>query len=128
MRHHDQDSLAISRITLGCRICGLFRDGVQFCSGLVDLVVGVGHHGGGGHRLALVGERFVGLVAEHFAQVGDRGVDLGDELVSGVRAKPAMVAADSWRPSRSKKAASQPGEAHMGGVARVVVVADRQVR
>jgi hypothetical protein len=37
----------------------LFRDGVQFCSGLVDLVVGVRHHGGGGHRLALAGERFV---------------------------------------------------------------------
>jgi hypothetical protein len=53
-----------------CRRCGLFRDGVQFCSGLVDLVVGVGHDGGGGHRFALAGERFVGLVAEHVAQVG----------------------------------------------------------
>jgi hypothetical protein len=29
----------------------LFRDGLQFCPGLVDLVVGVGRHGGGGHRL-----------------------------------------------------------------------------
>ena len=36
----------------------------HFCSGLVDLVVCVGHHGGGGHRLALAGERVVGLVAE----------------------------------------------------------------
>src|SRR6185437_15003520 len=34
-----------------------FRDGVQFCSGLVDLVVCVRHPGGGGHRLALAGER-----------------------------------------------------------------------
>ena len=42
------------------------------------MVVCVGHHGGGGHRLALAGERFVGLVAEDIAQVGDRGVDLGD--------------------------------------------------
>ena len=32
----------------------------EFCSGLVDLVVCVGHHGGGGHRLTLAGERFVG--------------------------------------------------------------------
>ena len=48
-------------------VCRLFRDSVQFCSGLVDLVVGVGHHGGGGHRLALAGERFVGLVAEDIA-------------------------------------------------------------
>ena len=29
----------------------------EFCSGLVDLVVGVGRHGGGRHRLALAGER-----------------------------------------------------------------------
>ena len=27
-------------------ICRLFRDGVQFCSGLVDLVVGERDHGG----------------------------------------------------------------------------------
>ena len=45
----------------------LFRDSVQFCSGLVDLVVGVGRHGGGGHRLTLAGKRFVGLVAEDIA-------------------------------------------------------------
>ena len=43
----------------------------EFCSGLVNLVVGVRHHRGGGHRLALVGERFVGLVVEDIAQVGD---------------------------------------------------------
>ena len=42
----------------------LFRDGVQFGSGLVDLVVGVVRHFGGGHRLAFAGERFVGVVAE----------------------------------------------------------------
>jgi hypothetical protein len=42
----------------------LGRDRFQFCSGLVDLVVCVGRHLGGGHRLTLVGERFVGLVAE----------------------------------------------------------------
>ena len=59
-------------------INGLSRDGVQLCSGLVDLVVCVGRHRGGGHRLALAGERFVGLVTEDFAQVGDRGGDLGD--------------------------------------------------
>jgi aminoglycoside phosphotransferase (APT) family kinase protein len=42
---------------------------------LVDLVVCVAGHGGGRHRLALVGERFVDLVAEDIAQVGDRGGD-----------------------------------------------------
>src|SRR6516162_7579001 len=45
----------------------------EFCSGLVDLVVCVGRHGGGGHRLTLAGERFIGLVAEDITQVGDRG-------------------------------------------------------
>jgi hypothetical protein len=50
-----------------CRRCALFRDRFQFCSSLVDLVVGVGHHRGGGHRLTLAGERFVGLVAQDFA-------------------------------------------------------------
>ena len=37
---------------------------------MVDLVVCVGGHGGGAHRLALAGERFVGLVAD-LAEVGD---------------------------------------------------------
>jgi DNA invertase Pin-like site-specific DNA recombinase len=36
----------------------------EFRSGLVDLVVCVGHHGGGGHRLTLAGERFVALLAK----------------------------------------------------------------
>ena len=36
----------------------------EFCSGLVDLVVCVRHYRGGGHRLTLAGERFVGLIAE----------------------------------------------------------------
>jgi hypothetical protein len=49
----------------------------EFCSGLVDLVVCVRHHGGGGHCFALVGERFVNLVAEHIAEVGDCGGDFG---------------------------------------------------
>ena len=47
--------------------------------------------------------------------------------VKGLSAKPAMVAAGSWRPSRSKRAARiAEGGAHPGGVARVVEVADRQ--
>ena len=50
-------------------ICGLFRDRVQFCSGQVDLVVCVGRHGGGAHRLARAGERFVGLIAEEIADM-----------------------------------------------------------
>jgi hypothetical protein len=47
--------------------CGLFRDSIQFCLGLVDLVVCVGHHCGGGHRLAVVDKRFEGRVAENIA-------------------------------------------------------------
>jgi hypothetical protein len=48
------------------------------------LVVGIRHHGGGGHRFALAGEQFVGLVAEDTAEVGDRGVDLGEQRGEGV--------------------------------------------
>jgi hypothetical protein len=66
----------------------------QFCSGLVDLVVGVGHHGGGSHCLALAGERFVGLVAEDITEAGDRGADFGcAAAVRGLNANPAMEAA-----------------------------------
>jgi len=66
----------------------------QFCSGLVDLVVGVRRHGGGGHRLTLAGERFVGLVAEDITEVGDRGADFGvRRRVRGLSANPAMEAA-----------------------------------
>src|SRR5258707_10677778 len=38
---------------------------LEFCSGLVDLVVRIGHHGGGGHRFAGSTERFVSLLAEN---------------------------------------------------------------
>ena len=67
----------VVRRTSASRRCPLFRDSVQLRSRLVDLVVCVGHHFRGGHRFAIVGERFVGLVADDFTQVGDRGVELG---------------------------------------------------
>jgi hypothetical protein len=51
---------------------------VQFCSGLVDLVVGECRHCGGGHGLALGYERLVGLFAEDITQMGNRGINLGD--------------------------------------------------
>ena len=54
----------------------LFRDGIQFRSGLVDLVVGVGHHLCGGHRLTLAGQRLVGRLTEHIAEVSNRGAEL----------------------------------------------------
>ncbi len=63
------------RLTFETLVCRLFRDGLQFCSGLVDLIVGIRHHFRGGHRFTLAGERFVGLVAEDIAEVGDRGGD-----------------------------------------------------
>src|SRR6476646_5853102 len=61
----------------------LFRDGLQFCSGLVDLVVCVRDYGSGRHPFALTGERFVGLVAEHIAEVGDRSADFRDRRRGG---------------------------------------------
>ena len=58
-------------------MCSISRR-LQFCLGLVSLIVGVRHHRGGGHRLTLAGERFVGWVAKDIAEVGDRGGDLMD--------------------------------------------------
>ena len=52
----------------------------EFCSGLVDLVVCVGHHGGGGHRLTLAGKRFVGLVAENVAKLVRGMAEKGDPM------------------------------------------------
>ena len=53
----------------------------EFCSGLVDLVVCVGRHGGGGHRLTLAGERFVG-------RLGHRG---GGAIAVSVSRKAAAI-------------------------------------
>jgi hypothetical protein len=100
----------------------------EFCSGLVDLVVGVHHHRGGGHRLTLAGERFVGLVTEHFAEVGDRGAELGDcrrgdgtecETGDGGCRFDASEAVEEYRESCQ-------GATDVGDVARVVAVADDQ--
>ena len=52
-------------------MCRLLRDSVQICSRLVDLVVSVGRHGGGRHRLTLAGERLIGLVADGRAARGE---------------------------------------------------------
>jgi hypothetical protein len=50
---------------------GLCRDCVQFCSRLIDLVVGVGTHGSSGHVFAAASEGFVGFVAKGSAQAVD---------------------------------------------------------
>ena len=93
---------------------------------MVDLVVCVGRHGCHGHRLALAGERFVGLVAEDIAQVGDRGVDFGDsrcgegiERETGDGGRRLITS----EPIQTRGEGSQSGT-HIDGVARVVVVAD----
>jgi hypothetical protein len=101
---------------------------VEFRSGLVDLVVGVGRHGGDGHRLTLAGERFVSLVAEDIAEVGDRGGDLGDRRCGqGIEAE----AGDGGRRFIASEPVEDSGEdgqcgADRRGVARIVVVADCQ--
>ena len=71
---------ATSTRTFEILVCRLFRDRVQFCSGLVDLIECVGCHGGVGHAFPGAGEGFVGLVVENVAQVGDGRGDLGGGL------------------------------------------------
>ena len=54
-----------------CLETGLFRDGLQLCSGLVDLVACIRGDGRRRHRRTLAGDGFVGVVTEDVAQVGD---------------------------------------------------------
>jgi hypothetical protein len=55
-----------------CLKCRLFRDRVQFYSGLVDLVVRVGGYLSGAPCLALARERFVVFLTEDSAQMSCR--------------------------------------------------------
>jgi hypothetical protein len=45
----------------------------EFCSGLVDLVICTRRQSGGGHRLALAGERFIGRVPGAGERIYDYG-------------------------------------------------------
>ena len=94
------------------------------------MVVGVGHHFGGGHGLALAGERFVGLVAECLAEVGDRGAEFGDprrgEGVEGIERETGN-GGRRFRVSEPIEITGEPRQcgAELGCVSRVVVAADR---
>ena len=107
-----------------------FRDCVQFCSRLVDLVVCVGRHRDGGHRLALAGERFIRLVAEDIAEAGDHGAELRDcDCGHGI----GRETGDGGRLFMScepmeKYCEHSQRERHVRGVTRVVVVADNSTR
>jgi hypothetical protein len=109
-------------------VCRLFRDGVQFRSGLVDLVVCVRRHHGGGHRLTLVGERFVSLVAEHIAQVRDRGAELGESRRGEGTECETGDGGCRFVASEPVENTGKDGQrdADRRGVARIVVVADCQ--
>ena len=97
----------------------------EFCSGLVDLVVCVGRHGGGGHGLTLAGELFVGRSPRTSRRWAIAAVNSGNRPVMAPTANPAMVAAGSQRPSRSKRAARTARGLGRCGVARVMVVSYR---
>src|SRR5262249_46243767 len=94
----------------------------EFCSGLVDLIAGVGHHGGGGHRFTLAGQRFVGLVAEDTGGGGDGGGDSGaPRCGDGTEREPG----DGGRRFIASEPVEKNGEegqrdADHGGVARIV--------
>jgi hypothetical protein len=88
-------------------ISRLFRDCVQFCSGLVDLAVYVGHYGGSAHRLTLAGERFVGLVAEDIAQVGDHRCRGFDPSVGSAWTPQSNQWPRSWSPAAIRSPAAR---------------------
>jgi len=106
-------------------VCRLFRDGVQFCSGLVDLVVCVRHHLGGGHRSALAGQRFVGLVAEDIAEMGDRGADVGEErsrCLADMRNSQCDLCSDCIDALTRAETRRSPSPALAGGLPTVILV------
>jgi hypothetical protein len=100
----------------------------EFCSGLVDLVVCVRRHRGGGDRLALAGERFVGRLAADVAEVGDRGGDFGDPRCGDGTEREAGDNGRGLVASESVEKSGEDGQrgADRRGVARIVIVADRQ--
>ena len=65
---------------------------VQFYSGLVDLVVCIGRHFGGGHHLTLVGKRVVIRSPRTSRRWATVKVSSGMPAMNGLRAKPTMVA------------------------------------
>ena len=99
----------------------LFRDGGQLCSGLVDLVVGVGRHLGGSHPLALAGERLIGLVAEDIAEVGDRGAEL--RKCCGKRTERGT--SNRGRRLMASETAEEPGELRASGSPHLASRRDR---
>src|ERR1700756_2082338 len=121
-----------ARRSPGWRHCALRKFG-WFCesgSGLVDLVVGVGHHRGSRHRLTSPGERFVGLVAEDIAQIGDGGGELGVRCRGGGGAREGERCAGGPRFIASepveKGSEDSQRETDHGRVARVVEIPDRK--
>ena len=126
-RHDDLTNLRRATYDPVVAYLGLFRDRVQFCSGLVDLVVCVRRHGGGCHRLTLARERFIGRIAENIAQVGDRGRHFREARGEGVE----RATDDSGRRLVTSEPVEKSGEHRQGGtdkgdVAGVVAVADRR--
>ena len=101
------------RRTSGSLTCRLFRDSVQFRSGLVDLVEGVGCHRGGSHAFALAGELFVGRLTEHLAKVSNRGGEFRENPLShGTDREPG----DGGRRFVASEPVEKSGEDGQGGV------------
>ena len=100
----------------------------EFCSGLVDLVVGVGHHRGRGHRFTLAGELFVGRLTEDVAEVGDGGGDFGERRCSDGTEREAGDGGRRFVAPDPVENSGKDGQrdADRRGVARIVVVADCQ--
>jgi hypothetical protein len=86
-------------------ISRLFRDGVQFCSGLVDLVVYVRCRGCGAHRGTFPCHRFVWSPRTSRRWAITVLIRVYVAAVRGSNANRAMIAAGSWRPSRSDRSA-----------------------
>ena len=102
-----QGQPSISRRTPASLRCRLFRDSVQLCSGPVDLIMYVGRHLGGGHRVALAGGPRQRLSSENPRRMHsghpmpDRGPAENSNEVSLLRPRGPKSRDNEWRDRRA---------------------------
>ena len=101
----------------------------EFCSGLVDLVVGVGHHRGDGHLRTLLCALVISLIAKNLPQVRNRGCQLRQPcpgIGTGREARDDGGAFRTPEPFEARREARERNSDN-GRIAGVVVIANHQL-
>src|ERR1700758_954572 len=101
----------------------------EFRSGLVDLVVCIRHHRGGGHLRTLLCELVICLITQNLPQTRNRGCQLWEPCPGEGTGREARDDGGAFRAPEPVEARREACERNSddGGVAGVVVVANRQL-